>query len=179
MYPELMGRHRPALDGWDERPLAELDSTDPREWVLTLLTDGRQVSPDVRGWTYGEIREAIRRAIAPKKGWGPGALNLASSRAQRGLAALKSEGLIVRRRNRYSVPYTVRMTEWTIQMLRMGVKKGLRVHVEIGPSRNPWVSEFASSSRRPFPIRFELVKAGSETRRGARESLEARPLTKA
>jgi hypothetical protein len=141
-YPEFMARRRPELSGWDNSVLKELESADSTEWVLMVLTTGKDVLGKVRAWSFGEIREAVRREIERRGTVPEKARNLAGVRTMRGLASLEREGVVAKRGGRYRVSRGVRLLEWNLQQVRDAVKRGTRVRIEIGPRGNPYVAEY-------------------------------------
>ena len=144
-----MARPRPGLPGWNESTLHGVESTDPGDWVLDVLTDGLSIGPGrTRSWSFGEIREAIRREVESRTHDEVRANKTASIRTWRGLSDLKERGLVSERGGRYRVPLNVRFTEMNVQLLRSAVEQGVRIRMEIGPRNNPYVAEYASGSRK-------------------------------
>ena len=123
-----MSRRRPDLVGWDGSVLADLDTTDAKEWVTTVLTNARRIER-TRTWTFGEIREAIRRELE-RRAETPNALNLARVRTQRGLAALREAGLIQKSGSGYRFPKRQRYAELIADMVRQAGKSRARLSVE-------------------------------------------------
>lgn len=104
-----MSRRRPELENWDDRRLRQITNSNPETWVGTVLNtfvptkmrNGPLEKPRV--WTFGEIREAIRRELVRRNHPEPKASHLASLRTLRGLKALREEDALDESPRGYSI----------------------------------------------------------------------------
>jgi len=126
-----MSRPRPKLDNWDRSLLAALGSSDPREWVETVLTNAKEVRR-ARSWSFGEIREAIRLEIE-RRGGSLNPANAAHVRTQRGLAALREDGLVIKQGAKYRFPKRFRYSEMIASIVRDFARQRAPLRVKWDP----------------------------------------------
>ena len=101
-----MGRPPPDLAWWRDSYLSYLKTTDAAEWVGAVLAFTPVDSPDAkrRWWTFGEIREAIRKELVHREPSQPeSAYQLADKRTSKGVKVLEAQGSLMHRGKRYAI----------------------------------------------------------------------------
>jgi hypothetical protein len=121
----MAGRKRPSLVGYTDKCLAGMATTAPGVIIEAILKDGGRES-----WTFGEIREAVRRwiesgasAFEPKKG----TIFAASGQVvRRGLANLRADHSIVKRGGRYTYSAPFPHAESAFEFVREAARQAHR-----------------------------------------------------
>ena len=143
-----MARPRPELAGWAGERLQTLEGSSPREWVSTVLSTLWVSEADVssgrlarwyKSWTFGQVREAIRREIERRGATPSRAASLASLRAARGLKELEAEGAVLRRRGAYRLTEALLWANASCDAIRMCAeslnKPGYRLTADHTPQK--------------------------------------------